>query len=334
MSGALILAPFAAERLEELRGAALAVTHESWLETGELHDPEDLGRRLAAEQITHVVIEADFVFEETMDLAPSLRFVGICRNALNHVDVEAATERGVLVVNTPGRNGIAVAELTVALMLSVSRRVPGADAWVHGRNWLDPAAGYSEFRGSEIHGKTVGIIGLGAIGRMVAERLAGFGAMLIAADPFVNPEAASHLGVRLVSQDELLANSDYVLVHVPAGEGTYGLIGEAAFGAMKGSAFLINVSAAGVVDEAALAVALRERALGGAALDVFEGHPLPDSSPLLDLDNVILTPHIGGATHETVERQSAMITEDILRIEAGERPERLVNPEAWARRRA
>ena len=333
VNGALVLAPFSADGLDQLRDAGLSVTYESWLDTGELQDPEELGRRLDAEGKGYVVVEADFVFEETMDLAPGLKLVGICRNALNHVDIDAATERGVLVVNTPGRNGTAVAELTIGLMLGLARRFPAADAWVHGRKWSDPAASYAEFRGAEIQGKTVGIIGLGAIGRMVAERLSGFGADLVAADPYVDAKAAARLGVRLVSLDELLAASDYVLVHVPAGESTHGLIDEGALVAMKRTAFLVNVSASGVVDEAALASALREGVIGGAALDVFDGHPLPESSPLLDLENVILTPHIGGATHETVERQSAMIVEDILRVEAGERPERLVNSAAWDRRR-
>ena len=334
VNGALVLAPFDAAGLDRLRAAGLAVTYESWLDTGELQDPEVLGRRLAAEGDGYVIVEADFVFEETMDLAPDLKLVGICRNALNHVDIEAATERGVLVVNTPGRNGAAVAELTVGLMLGLARRIPAADAWVHGRKWSDPSGGYAEFRGAEIQGKIVGVIGLGAIGRMVVERLSGFGAALVAADPYVDPKAAARLGVRLVSLEELLTTSDYVLVHVPAGESTYGLIDGRALGAMKRTAFLVNVSAAGVVDEAALAEALREGVIGGAALDVFDGHPLPESSPLLDLDNVILTPHIGGATRETIERQSAMITEDILRVEVGERPERLVNSEAWDRRRS
>lgn len=333
VNGALILAPFDASSLDRLRAAGLDVTYESWLDTAELCDPEELGRRLDAEGKGYVVVEADFVFEETMDLAPGLKLVGICRNALNHVDIDAATERGVLVVNTPGRNGAAVAELTVGLMLGLARRFPAADTWVHGRKWSDPAAGYAEFRGAEIQGKTVGIIGLGAIGRMVAERLSGFGASLVAADPYVDAEAAARLGVRLVSLDDLLAVSDYVLVHVPPGESTLGLIGEGALGAMKRTAFLVNVSASGVVDEAALGDALRGGVIAGAALDVFDGHPLPESSPLLGLDNVILTPHIGGSTHETIERQSAMIVEDILRVEAGERPERLVNSAAWDRRR-
>ena len=148
VNGALVLAPFDAAGLDRLRAAGLAVTYESWLDTGELHDPEVLGRRLAAEGDGYVIVEADFVFEETMDLAPDLKLVGICRNALNHVDIEAATERGVLVVNTPGRNGAAVAEITVGLMLGLARRISAADAWVHGRKWSDPAGGYAEFRGT------------------------------------------------------------------------------------------------------------------------------------------------------------------------------------------
>ena len=177
------------------------------------------------------------------------------------------------------------------------------------------------------------MIGLGAIARLVAERLHGFGATIIAADPFVNPEAASQLGVSLLPQEGVLRQSDYVLLHVPANEQTYGMIDAEALGTMKPTAFLINVSAGGVVDAAALAKVLQERKIAGAALDVFEGHPVPESSSLLDLENTILTPHIGGATIETIERQSAMIVEDILRVEADQAPARIVNPESWERRR-
>lgn len=333
MSRALILAPFSAERVDELRATGLAVTHENWLETGVLHHPEQLGKRLAREGTRYVIIEADFIFEETMDLASDLRLIGVCRNALNHVAVEAATERGILVVNTPGRNAVAVAELTLGLMLDISRRISRADNWVRGRQWQDPAAGYRDFQGSEVYGKTVGLIGLGAIARLVAERLRGFGTRIIAADPFVNPGVASQLGLSLLTQDTLLRQSDYVLVHVPANDQTYGMIGAEALATMKPTAFLINVSAAGVVDEDALTKALQERKISGAALDVFAGHPLPESSPLLNLDNTILTPHIGGATMETIERQSEMIVADILHVEANVAPARLVNPESWERRR-
>lgn len=333
MSHALILTPFDAAQLAQLAGH-LKVTHEDWLATNRIHDPEELGQRMGAEHVTVVVVEADFVFDETLQAAPELQLIGICRNALNHVDIEAATAHGVLVVNTPGRNALAVAEHTIGLMLALARHVPAADRYIKDGQWDDPVGAYGRFRGSELAGKTVGVVGLGGIGRMVAQRLAAFGVKLVASDPFLKPGQASALGVNLLRLEELLAQADYVLIHATANEETMGLIGAPQLALMKRSARLINTSAAGIVEEEALVKALQGGSLAGAALDVFEGQPLPESSPLRRLQNVVLTPHIGGATEETIERQSAMIAEDILHTLADKRPVRLVNPEVWARRRA
>ncbi len=328
MKHALVLAPFAPAELARLR-ERLRVTYESWLETGRIHDPDDLARRLRDERVSFLVVEGDFVFEEAMEAAPGLELIGICRNALNHVDVEAATRRGILVVNAPGRNAVAVAELTLGLMLALARRIPQADRYVKSGAWSDPVGGYLAYRGTELHGKTVGIVGLGAIGRMVAQRLAAMGMRLLATDPYVEPTQLGGLPVELTSLDELLGRSDFVLVHAPANESTMGMIGGPQLQRMKPSAYLVNASAPGVVAEEALAGALASKRIAGAALDVFEGHPLPESSPLRMLENLVLTPHIGGATDETVERQSAMMTEAILLALEGQRPKRLVNPKAW-----
>ncbi|MBI3744502.1 MAG: phosphoglycerate dehydrogenase, partial [Chloroflexi bacterium] len=248
--------------------------------------------------------------------------------------LDAATERGILVVNAPGRNSIAVAELTVGLMLSLARRIPQADAFIKTGRWDDPVGGYLGFRGVELAGKTAGIVGLGAIGRMVAQRLAAFDMRLAAHDPYIARDRLGGLPVELLPLDDVLARADYLLVHVPASEATMGMIGEAQLARMKRSACLINASAPGVVNEEALTAALQAHRIAGAALDVFEGQPLPESSPLPTLPNVVLTPHIGGSTLETIDRQSAMIAEDILLTVAGKRPVRLVNAAAWDRRRS
>jgi phosphoglycerate dehydrogenase-like enzyme len=328
MKGALILAPFSDEELARLR-ESLPVTHESWLQTQRLYAPEELGERLRKDEVGFLVVEADFVFEETFEGAPGLEMIGICRNALNHIDLDAATAKGVLVVNAPGRNAIAVAEHTLGLMLALARRIPQAHRFVSDGAWTDPVGGYSKFQGTELAGKAAGIVGLGAIGRLVAQRLVPMGMQVIAHDPYVTPEAAAAAGAELVALDDLLARADFVLIHAPATASTMGLIGHAALALMKPTARLINPSAPGVVDEDALADALEADRIAGASLDVFEGHPLPENSRLRSLNNVVLTPHIGGATSETVHRQSRMITNDILLVLRGEQPVHLVNPEAW-----
>ena len=331
MKNVLVLAPFAEEQLQRLR-SAMRVTHESWLATRRLYDPEELLERLNRQEVHCLVIEADFVFAEVVQEARHLEVIGICRNSLNHVDLEAATEKGVLVVNTPGRNALAVAELTMGLMLGLARHIPGAHQYIKAGGWTDPVEPYERFRGAELAGKTAGIIGFGAIGQLVARRLRAMEMTVIAHDPYLSPLKAKSLQVELVPLERLLAESDFVLVHAPASPTTLGMIGRAQLQGMKPSALLVNASAPGVVEEEALVEALRVGRFAGAALDVYDGQPLPPSSPLLGLDNVLLTPHIGGATRETIDRYSAMIAEDLLLFLEGKLPRRLVNPEAWEAR--
>jgi D-3-phosphoglycerate dehydrogenase len=260
-----------------------------------------------------------------------LRLVGVCRNAFHQVDVDAASERGVLVVHTPARNAIAVAELTLALMLALARHLVPAHRLVAEGRWRDPVEPYFTFQGCELAGSVVGIIGLGHVGREVATRLRLLGTRVMAYDPYVPPRRLRALGVRPAGLANLMRRSDFVTIHAALTEESEGSVDETLLRLMKPQAYLINTGAAAVVDSAALVRCLEERRIAGAALDVFEGQPLPASSPYLRLDNVILTPHIGGATTETVERHSRMITEDIERFLQGLRPRRLVNPEAFSR---
>ena len=327
MISALILAPFSPTYLEKLQ-QSIEVTYESWLETRRIYDPDKLASRLNNEQIDILVIESDFVFEEVFEQATSLRFVGICRSATNHIDIEAATRHGVAVVNTPSRNAQAVAEHALGLMLSLARKIPAAHQYVAKGRWQNPVEPYLTMRGVELAGRTLGIVGLGAIGRKLAAICFALEMTVMAYDPYVE---AAPPNVTLKDLDELLVKSDFVSVHVPLTEETESMLDSRRLALMKPSAFLINATDSSVVDQDALVEALREKRISGAALDVFETHPADPHNPLLSLDNVVLTPHLGGATEETIERHSQMMTGDILRFMRGERPNNLVNPEVWQR---
>jgi D-3-phosphoglycerate dehydrogenase len=322
---ALILAPFSDRYLARLR-RSLDVGYESWLDTNRLQDPDELGERLAREDVGALIVEADFVFEEVFDAAPGLRLVGVCRNALNQVDVESATAHGVAVTHAPGRNTNAVAEMTLGLMLSLARRIPQAAALVSGGGWTEPALGYRRFRGREIAGSTVGVVGLGQIGREVARKCLALGARVVAYDPYVPERQMRTLGVERATIEDAAA-ADFVTLHVPDNDATQRLAGSEFLGWMHRDAFLINTSGGNVVDAEALVDALETGRIAGAGLDVFEGHPLPAASRLRTAPNVVLTPHIGGATAETVERHSRVMTLEIERLLAGKPLKHVVNPE-------
>ena len=328
MVRALILAPFSHRHVQRL-AERLDVTHESWMETRRLIDPEELATRILDDAIEILVIESDFVFEEVFEEAKSLKLVGVCRGTTSHVDVGSATEHGVLVVNTPGRNAQAVAEHALGLMLALARRIHTAHRYVAEGSWNNPAEPYISMRGIELAGRTLGIIGLGAIGSRLARLGCAIGMKIIAYDPYVKSAAK---GVRLTDLDEVMGKSDFVSIHMPPVPKTEGMIDAQLIGRMKAQAFLINTTGTSVVDMSALTEALRAHRIGGAAFDVFETHPLAPDSPLLALDNVVLTPHIGGATDETIERHSEAMADDVLRFVDGKRPRNLVNPEAWERR--
>ncbi len=330
---ALILAPFTNHSLLELNSVGIKTVHESWLETNELQDPELLGQRLQNEQFDAVIVEADFLFEETFDAAPNLQVAGICRSATNQIDVDGATERGVVVINTPGRNAAAVAELTIALMLSVGRRIAESDRYVRGRKWESPTAPYSELRGIELGGKVAGVIGLGAIGRRVADLCNAFGMNVLGYDPIVTPAWANDFNVTWTELDFLLESADFVTLHAPAADDGSALLTTERIARMKHGSILINTASAELIDEHALVEALTNRQLSGAGIDIFPSHPVDPTNPLLDLPNVVLTPHIGGATDDTIDRHSAAITGDLIRFSQDEKPLNFVNEQAWETRR-
>ncbi len=304
----------------------LDVEYESWMETGRLHDPEELAGKLNRLGASVLVVELDFVFEEVFEAVPTLKFVGVCRAATNHVDIEAATAKGVAVVNTPTRNARAVAEHALGLMLGLSRRITEGHEYIKAGRWVNPVGPYVELRGVELAGRTLGVVGLGAIGRQLAEMAGALGMRCIAYDPYVDDPVA---GVEFRDLDSLLAGSDFVSIHAPLTVETEGMIDSRRLVLMKPTAYLLNLSDARIVDRDDLVTSLKGRMIAGAALDVFESHPIAPDHPLLGLDNVVLTPHLGGATEETIERYSKMMADDIVRFLDGERPLNLVNSDVW-----
>ncbi len=325
---ALILAPFSPSVLERLK-RSVEVIYESWTETRRLLPPEELINRIQNQYVEILVVEADFIFGEVFEKATRLKLVGACRGDVTQVDIAAATEHGVLVVNTPARNAIAVAELTIGLMLALVRRIPAAHQMVKSGGWVDPTAPYFSLRGTELAGKIIGIVGFGAIGREVAKRLVAFDTSVLVYDPYVTPERIKEARAWPVELEQLMQQSDIVSLHCPSVPETTGLISRQRIALMKPTAYLVNTAGAAVVDREAMAEVLRQRRIAGAAFDVYETWPVQPDHPFLKLDNVILTPHIGGATDETVARHSLMMAEDIERFVRGQRPKNLLNPKAW-----
>jgi len=248
-----------------------------------------------------------------------LQVIGRAGVGVDNVDLDAATRAGITVVNAPTGNTIAAAEHTIALLLALARNVPAADASLRRGEWSR-----SKLQGVQLRGRTLGIIGLGKIGMAVAERARGFGMTLLGSDPFVTGEQATLRGVELVPFETLLARSDAITVHVPLTRGTTSLIDAKAIARMKPGAFVLNVARGGIVDEAALAAALREGRIGGAGIDVFDSEP-PAGSPLLEAPNTVLTPHLGASTVEAQVAVAEEIAEQVLDVLAGRPAQYAVN---------
>jgi len=244
----------------------------------------------------------------------------------DNIDVEAATRRGIYVTNTPGVLTETTADLAWAILMAIARRVVEADKYVRAGRWIH-AWGPKMMLGSDVHGKTLGIIGLGRIGSAVARRAKGFNMRIIYYDIFRREDLERELGLEYKPLEELLKEADYVTLHVPLTKETHHLIGERELDLMKPTAYLINTSRGAVIDQRALYKALKERRIAGAALDVFEKEPIDPDDPLLELDNVVLTPHIGSASVETRKKMAMMAAENLVSVLKGVEPPNLVNPE-------
>ncbi|MGO8672320.1 MAG: phosphoglycerate dehydrogenase [Capsulimonadaceae bacterium] len=252
--------------------------------------------------------------------ADKLKIIGRAGVGVDNIDVEAATRRGILVVNSPEGNTIAAAELTVAMLLALARNIPQADASLRGGEWKR-----SKYMGSEIYDKVLGVIGLGKIGREVARRLLSFGMRVIGYDPYLKPEQAEDLGVRLVNLPTLYTEADYITVHVPKTKETTGMIGVDQLAIMKPTVRLINVARGGIIDEAALAAAVKDGRIAGAAIDVFSSEPAKPDNPVLGVANIITTPHLGASTEEAQVNVAVDIAEQINDVLGGKPARSAVN---------
>ncbi|MFN8574988.1 MAG: hydroxyacid dehydrogenase [Gemmatimonadaceae bacterium] len=253
-----------------------------------------------------LVRSATKITRDSLAKADRLKAIGRAGVGVDTIDVAAATEKGIPVLIAPGGNTISAAELTMALLLSLARKVPAADRSMRAGEWDKKS-----FSGIELYGKTLGLVGAGRIGSQVAKRARAFGMTVLIFDPYITKEHARELDAEAATLDEVLSRGDVISVHVPLTDATKGLIGTAQFARMKATTLVLNVARGGVVDETALLSALQNKQIAGAALDVFESEPLPAEHPFRTLPNVVLTPHLGASTSEAQEKVAIEIAEVI-----------------------
>ena len=297
---------------EELSPAAIAQL-ESGFEVRYVDGADRVALLPALADVDAVIVRSSTRIDaEALAHAPNLRVVARAGVGLDNVDVEAATKAGVMVVNAPSSNIVSAAEHAVGLLLATARNVPQAMASLKAGEWKR-----SKFTGAELYQKVAGILGLGRIGELVAQRLAAFGMQVIAYDPYVPTARAAQLGVRLVSLEDLLAEADFITVHLPRNAETTGLIGERELRLVKPGVVIINAARGGIVDENALAVALKDGRVGGAGIDVFTTEP-PAGNPLLAFPTVVVTPHLGASTHEAQEKAGTQVARSVRLALSGE----------------
>lgn len=310
----LVTEPLAAEGLDALRGEAIV----------------DINTELTADQLIRAIGSYDSllvrsktrVTADVIAAGKRLGVIGRVGTGVDNVDLDAATRRGIVVVNAPYGNTVSVAEHTLAMMLALARHIPRADASLRGGHWEKQA-----FEGVQLRGKVLGIVGLGRIGAAVARRALGLEMRVICHDPLVTPERAAQMGAQWAPSEELLRSADIISLHLPDSHQTRALIGERELALMKPSAYLINCARGSLVDEDALYQALQSGRLAGAALDVFAQEPPPDS-PLLHCDRVILTPHLAGSTAEAQRDTAVEVAQGVLDVLAGRMPKYPVNAPA------
>ncbi len=281
----------------------------------------------STEDLIEMISDADGVMvrskpkltKDVLEHAKKLKVIGRAGVGVDNIDIDYATKRGVIVVNAPEASTATVAEHAFGMILGLARKIPQAVANVKSGRWDK-----KKFMGTELRGKTLGVIGIGRIGSRVAEIGKAFGMEVIAYDPYISAEMAAKKGIDLQDFDELLARSDFVTLHIPRTEKTTGLIGKKALEKMKPTAYIVSCARGGIVDETSLYNALEAGTIAGAALDVFEKEP-PEGSPLLDLENIITTPHLGASTQEAQENASVTAAKDVLAVLTNDTPKNAVN---------
>jgi len=244
--------------------------------------------------------------KEIIEAGTRLKVIGRAGVGVDNIDVETATERGILVVNAPSANTISAAEHTIGMLLSISRNIPAANGSMKSGKWER-----KKYMGVEVNGKVLGVIGLGRVGYEVSKMAKGLGMRIVAYDPFISPDKARELGIALSSFTDVISVADFITMHTPLVKDTHHLIGKEAFAQMKEGVRVINCARGGILDEAALAAAIRSGKVAGAALDVFENEP-PETSELLELGEVIMTPHLGASTKEAQKAAAVTIAEEVI----------------------
>jgi D-3-phosphoglycerate dehydrogenase len=329
---ALITAKITDDCLKNLE-KLMDVTYEPWRETGIIYfDVKELVGKLKHYDI--FVTEADDLKKEEIFEETNLKLIISCRGDPFNVNLKAATENNIPVLYTPLRNVDAVAELTIGLMLILARKLHEVDRSIHSENFEiiefeDFVKYLNQFQGIELKNKTIGIIGLGQIGRRVADRLKSFGVNFLIYDPYIDEDIVNQYG-EIVDIDYLMKKSDFITIHAIATDDNEHLINEDRLMMMKKTAYLINTSKGSIVDYDALQKILEEEKIGGAALDVFPLEPIDEDNEFIELQNAIISPHIGGNTREVVERQSEMILHDVSLWLNGEKPQFIMNPEVFS----
>lgn len=323
------------------------VSQGGWGKTGKRLAPEELIQAAAGVEI--LLVGYEHVPGRVIEALPSLQLIGCTRSTPINIDIAAATQRCIPVLHTPGRNTQTAAEFTLGLILAEAHRITHAHFALRSGNYLkapsrdfsivdrsgdvtwnlDGKSPFKDFQGIELAGRCLGIIGLGRIGSRVAQLAQAFGMQVISYSPHTSLTEAEAIHVQLVDLETLMRQADFVSVHANVTSETWGMLGERELNWMKPTAYLICISRAAIVDQAALVSALQEKRIAGAALDVFWFEPLPSNHPLLKLENVTLTPHLAGATWDVKERHSKMIVDDVLTWLDGQCPARLANPEVW-----
>ncbi len=283
--------------------------------------PEEI--KAAVQEVDGMVVRSKVkVTREIIEAGLRLKLIGRAGVGYDNIDVEAATERGIAVMNVPGANAVSVAELTLAMMLALSRHLTEANESTKAGKWEK-----KRFKGHEIMGKTLGLVGLGKVGVEVAKRAIGFGMKVIAIDPRFAADDSIPFNVKIVEFDELVSQSDFISLHLPLTDGTRHLFNKETLEKCKKGVYLINCARGEIVDERALYEAIHSGHVAGAALDVFEKEP-PADSPLRELPNVIMTPHIGASTTEAQLRVATQVARQMVAFFKEEKVENVVNPEA------
>jgi glyoxylate reductase len=268
----------------------------------------------------------DRIDGELMDAGEKLKVVSNYAVGFNNIDTEAATERGIYVTNTPGILTDTTADAAFALLMAIARRIPEADRHIRAKGWIH-AWGPRMYIGSDVHGKTLGILGMGRIGSAITKRAKGFDMNVIYHDVYRREDLEEERGITYMSKDEVIRSADFLSLHVPLTPETHHMISVEELVSMKNTAFLINTSRGPVVDEKALADALKDGVIAGAGLDVFETEPVSHDSPLLELNNIVLTPHLASGSIETRTKMATTAATNLVSVLQGRVPPNLVNLE-------